>query len=73
MRRGGRRRRAALTAIEIAATLRSAGRSVIDVGTWPALQDRDLYDRHRTTHDTISAFIKTIRGSDRTAPSIVSP
>ena len=60
--------RAALTALEIAADVaEAAGRTVItaqDVAQ--ALQDRrPYYDRQSDYHyDTISAFIKTIRGSD---------
>ncbi len=65
---GGGDGRATLTALEIAADVaESAGREVIsgpDVAQ--ALQDRrPYYDRQSDYHyDTISAFIKTIRGSD---------
>jgi putative ATPase len=60
--------RAALTALEIAADVAEAGGrkeiSVQDVAQ--ALQDRrPYYDRQSDYHyDTISAFIKTLRGSD---------
>jgi len=60
--------RAALTALEIAADLAEAGgRKTIEAGDIAqALQDRrPYYDRQSDYHyDTVSAFIKTIRGSD---------
>ena len=60
--------RAALTALEIAADLaEAAGRTIIEAtDVAQALQDRrPYYDRQSDYHyDTISAFIKTIRGSD---------
>lgn len=60
--------RAALTTLEIAASLAAAGTSGEiehkDIGA--ALQDRrPYYDRQADYHyDTISAFIKSVRGSD---------
>ncbi|MGE3076763.1 MAG: replication-associated recombination protein A [Dehalococcoidia bacterium] len=60
--------RAALTALEIAADVaEGAGRKTITaLDVAQALQDRrPYYDRQSDYHyDTISAFIKTIRGSD---------
>ncbi|MEX2079978.1 MAG: replication-associated recombination protein A, partial [Dehalococcoidia bacterium] len=60
--------RAALTALEIAAdTAHAAGAKVIDVEqVRGALQDRrPYYDRQGDFHyDTVSAFIKSLRGSD---------
>ncbi|MCX7617113.1 replication-associated recombination protein A [Tepidiforma sp.] len=60
--------RAALTALEIAADLAAArGSASIDAGDIAAaLQDRrPYYDRAGDAHyDTISAFIKSVRGSD---------
>jgi putative ATPase len=60
--------RAALTALEIAATLaRGAGRSKVELGdVRDALADRrPYYDGQADYHyDTISAFIKSLRGSD---------
>jgi len=60
--------RAALTALEIAADVAYAdGRRAITVGdVKQALQDRrPYYDRQSDYHyDTISAFIKSLRGSD---------
>ncbi|MGB4863931.1 MAG: replication-associated recombination protein A, partial [Tepidiformaceae bacterium] len=60
--------RAALTALEIAADVaEGAGRTTIGaVDVAQALQDRrPYYDRQSDYHyDTISAFIKTLRGSD---------
>ena len=60
--------RAALTALEIAADVtEAAGRTVISAqDVAQALQDRrPYYDRQSDYHyDTVSAFIKTIRGSD---------
>ncbi len=60
--------RAALTALEIAADVAEAsGRNTISVpDVAQALQDRrPYYDRQSDYHyDTISAFIKTIRGSE---------
>jgi len=60
--------RAALTALEIAADVaEAAGRTTITAAdVAQALQDRrPYYDRQSDYHyDTISAFIKTLRGSD---------
>ncbi|MFQ5381756.1 MAG: replication-associated recombination protein A, partial [Dehalococcoidia bacterium] len=60
--------RAALTALEIAATVAtSAGRKTIEAGdVHEALQERrPYYDKGADFHyDTISAFIKSLRGSD---------
>ena len=60
--------RAALTALEIAADVaEAAGRSAISAAdVAQALQDRrPYYDRQSDYHyDTISAFIKSLRGSD---------
>lgn len=60
--------RAALTALEIAADVAEAGgtRAISAAHVAQALQDRRPYhDRQSDYHyDTISAFIKTLRGSD---------
>ncbi len=59
--------RAALTALEIAATLaRGAGRDIETEDIAQALQERrPYYDKGADFHyDTISAFIKSLRGSD---------
>jgi putative ATPase len=60
--------RAALTALEIAATLaRGDGRNVIepDDATRALQERRPYYDKGADFHyDTISAFIKSLRGSD---------
>ncbi|MFN0094554.1 MAG: replication-associated recombination protein A [Dehalococcoidia bacterium] len=63
--------RAALTALEIAAQLaEAAGKPAIDVpDVRSALQDRrPYYDKQSDYHyDTVSAFIKSLRGSDADA------
>ena len=68
--------RAALTALEIAADVaEGAGRTTIGaVDVAQALQDRrPYYDRQSDYHyDTISAFIKTIRGSDPDAALVLA-
>ena len=59
--------RAALTALEIAAgAAHAAGRSIEPGDVQQALQDRrPYYDKHADFHyDTVSAFIKSVRGSD---------